>query len=136
VRRAGPSVELVSLPAEPQTLTTAAAQTGPLADAAKQVIALVNWPGKPAAPAVAPRTAVEERRFAAGKAIFAEQCAGCHQANGEGAEHVGAKLVGSPFVNGQVDPLVRILTNGKEGDVGLMPPIGQGLDDEQLASVL
>jgi mono/diheme cytochrome c family protein len=31
---------------------------------------------------------------------------------------------------------VRILINGKEGPVGLMPPLGAVLNDEQIASVL
>jgi len=31
---------------------------------------------------------------------------------------------------------VRILLHGKEGSIGLMPPIGGALDDEQVASVL
>jgi mono/diheme cytochrome c family protein len=30
----------------------------------------------------------------------------------------------------------RIVLNGKEGQVGLMPPIGFALDDEQIAGVL
>jgi mono/diheme cytochrome c family protein len=30
----------------------------------------------------------------------------------------------------------RILLNGKEGTVGLMPPLGNALSDEQVASVL
>jgi mono/diheme cytochrome c family protein len=31
---------------------------------------------------------------------------------------------------------VRILLNGKEGAIGLMPPIGSAISDEQIASVL
>jgi mono/diheme cytochrome c family protein len=31
---------------------------------------------------------------------------------------------------------VRILLNGKEGSVGLMPPIGQAFTDDQIAAVL
>jgi mono/diheme cytochrome c family protein len=31
---------------------------------------------------------------------------------------------------------IRILLNGKEGAIGLMPPIGFALDDDQIASVL
>ena len=31
---------------------------------------------------------------------------------------------------------VRILLNGKDGAVGLMPPVGSSLSDEQIASVL
>jgi mono/diheme cytochrome c family protein len=136
VARRGAAVELLPLTAPPQTLTTAAAGQGDLAAVARQVVALVTWPGKPAPPAVAPRTPAEEKMFAAGKTIYAEQCSGCHQAEGQGAEHVGAKLAGSPFVNASPDVLVRILTNGKEGAVGLMPPLGQAMSDDDVASVL
>jgi mono/diheme cytochrome c family protein len=30
----------------------------------------------------------------------------------------------------------RILFNGKEGKIGLMPPLGAGLSDDQIAAVL
>ncbi len=35
-----------------------------------------------------------------------------------------------------VASLIRILLNGKEGTIGLMPPVGQTLNDEQIAGVL
>jgi mono/diheme cytochrome c family protein len=45
-------------------------------------------------------------------------------------------LVGSAFALGAPDVPIRILLNGKEGPVGLMPPLGAGLSDEQIAGAL
>ena len=53
-----------------------------------------------------------------------------------GNRGVAAKLVGSKFVNGNLQVLVKILTNGKEGSIGLMPPLGASMSDEELAGVL
>ena len=49
---------------------------------------------------------------------------------------MGAPLAGSPFVNGPGHVAIRILLNGKEGPVGLMPPLGTTLSDDQIAGVL
>jgi mono/diheme cytochrome c family protein len=133
-RNGGPS--LFQLAAEPKSITTLAASPGPASAAAKQVVALVTWPGKPPPPAVAPRTPAEEKLFQAGKAIYASTCAACHQPEGQGLEHIGAKLAGSRFVNMPGDATVRILVNGKEGAIGAMPPLGQALSDDDLAGVL
>jgi mono/diheme cytochrome c family protein len=43
--------------------------------------------------------------------------------------------VGSPLVTGDAGVPIRVLLAGKEGDVGLMPPVA-GLTDDDIASVL
>ena len=49
----------------------------------------------------------------------------------------GANLVDSPFVNGaDATASIRILVGGKEGPIGLMPPLGPALSDEQIAATL
>jgi len=44
--------------------------------------------------------------------------------------------IGSTFTLGPPGIPARILLNGKDGAVGLMPPVGSALSDEQIASVL
>ena len=64
-------------------------------------------------------------------------CLGCHQEDGRGKDKLGANLVDSAFVNGaDAAASIRILVGGKEGPIGLMPPLGPALSDEQIASVL
>jgi mono/diheme cytochrome c family protein/HEAT repeat protein len=124
------------LAAEPTGVTAAAAGKGDVADAAKAVVALVTWPGKPALAAAAARNADEEKLFVAGKQLFADNCAGCHGADGAGIERVGAKLAGSQYGSRADDSIVRILINGKEGSIGVMPPLGAAMSDEDTAAVL
>ena len=127
----------VALKAEPATLIADSKQTDDIGIAAQRVIAGVTWPGKPTPPVVRQtRTPEQQARFDAGEKIYATECIGCHQDQGQGAEHVGAALAGSRFVNGQAATLVRIMTAGKEGAIGLMPPAGSQMNDEQLASIL
>jgi mono/diheme cytochrome c family protein len=124
------------LQAEPTGIVNAAKSDDEMGKAAKATLALLDWPSKPEAPAVAPLNAEAQARFVAGKKIFDSTCAECHQLDGSGTPHIGAKLAGSKYANGPADPMIRILVNGKEGEVGLMPPLGQALSDEDLASVL
>lgn len=128
----------VSLPAEPAALSALAAGNGALAALARNVSAKLDWPGRPA-PVVtaAPLTAEQQKRFDAGAEIYKNICMGCHQDDGKGKEKLGANLVDSAFVNAP-DPTatIRILMSGKEGTIGLMPPLGPALTDEQIAAAL
>ena len=63
-------------------------------------------------------------------------CQACHQPDGRGQERLAASLIGSPLALGPADIPARILLNGKEGPIGLMPPVGQIFTDEQIAAVL
>jgi len=131
--RRGPSLRLAR---EPAPLTALAASTDDLASRAKSVLARVTWPGKPGEIAVAPLTAAEARRFDAGREIYRNICQACHQPDGRGQEKLAPPLVGSRLALAAADIPARILLNGKEGPVGLMPPIGSALNDEQIASAL
>jgi mono/diheme cytochrome c family protein len=124
------------LPGEPTALTAVAVGTGAVADVARSVVAKLDWPGKPApVVTVAPLTPAEVKRFEAGAEVYKNLCIACHQANGQGADKLAPTLVGSPLVVGNEGIPTRIVLGGKEGAVGLMPPLN-ALNDEQVAAVL
>jgi mono/diheme cytochrome c family protein len=131
-------VKLVALPAEPATLVALANAPGDTGAAAKRVIAKLDWPGKPVPVNTAPPlTAEQQKRFDAGGEIYRGICIGCHQADGRGKEKLAPSLVDSAYVKGANATIpIRILLSGKEGSIGLMPPLGGALSDEQIASVL
>jgi mono/diheme cytochrome c family protein len=132
-----PAVGALLVPREPTALTALAAGVGDLAAIAKRIAARVSWPGKPVpALEVTPLTPEEEKRFAAGREIYRNICAGCHQTDGQGREKLAPGLVESHYV--MADPAIaaRIVLAGKEGKFGLMPPLGSALDDDRIAAVL
>lgn len=92
------------------------------------------WPGKPRAVG-RQRTAAENELFGKGADVYAKVCTVCHGPEGKGVPRVGAALAGSAYVNGDAGVLARILLHGKEGAIGLMPPVGT-LPDEDLAAIL
>jgi mono/diheme cytochrome c family protein/glucose/arabinose dehydrogenase len=125
------------LESEPVALSTTAAGTDDLAPRAGRVLARVEWPGKPgvAAPASA-LTPAEQQRFDAGRDIYRNTCQACHQPDGRGLEKVAPTLIGSALALAAPEIPARVLLHGKEGPVGLMPPVGSVLTDEQIANVL
>ncbi len=137
ITRPRPAVKPMALPSEPVALSSLAKESGDMGAAAKAVLDDLTWPGKPVPPAPKnTRTPEEEALFKAGLGVYATNCAGCHQDNGQGAPRVGAALAGSKLVTGRPDMSIRVLLNGKEGSIGEMPPLGQSLSDEQLAQVV
>jgi putative membrane-bound dehydrogenase-like protein len=129
----------VSLPAEPTGLLATTKYTDGTAAAAARVAARMTWPGKPAPPAapVAPLTPEQQKRFAQGQEIYNNLCVACHQPDGQGREKIAPSLVNSRYVIGaDAGVSTRIILSGKEGSVGLMPPLGASLTDEQIAGVL
>jgi mono/diheme cytochrome c family protein len=103
---------------------------------AKAVAAHLEWPGKPVARVEAPPlTADEKARFETGRTLYGTLCLSCHGSDGRGREHQAPGLVGSPLLVGDAGVPTRILLTGKEGDVGLMPPLA-GLGDHEIAAVL
>ena len=123
---------------EPLALTKLAGATADEFSArAVSVLTRVEWPGKPgAAAADPPLTAEAQRRFNAGQEIYRNICQACHQPDGRGQDRLAPSLIGSTFALAAPDVPIRILLHGKEGTVGLMPPIGATLNDEQIADVL
>ncbi len=128
----------VALAAEPKALTTLAAEAGDTGALAKRVVARLEWPNKPVpVVTVAPLTAEEQKLFSAGAEVYKSVCSGCHQPNGRGLEKVAPSLVESRYAIGpDGGAAARILLAGKEGTMGLMPPLGGALNDDQIASVL
>ena len=99
--------------------------------------ARIEWPGKPGVAAPVPAlTAEEQQRFDAGREVYRNICQQCHQPDGRGQERLAPSLVGSALALAAADIPARILLNGKEGPVGLMPPVGSVLSDDQIAGVL
>ena len=128
----------MALAAEPKALTTLAAESGDTGALARRVVAKLEWPNKPVpVVAVAPLTAEEQKQFAAGAELYKNVCSGCHQPDGRGKEKMAPPLVESRYTAGpDGGAAARILLAGKEGPIGLMPPLGGALSDEQIASVL
>ena len=119
-------------------MALAAANAGDLSSRATALLARLEWPGKPgmAAPAT-PLTPAEQARFEAGRTVYQNLCQACHQPNGRGMEKLAPSLIGSEFALAAVPAIpIRIVLNGKEGSVGLMPPLGGALSDEQIAAAL
>jgi mono/diheme cytochrome c family protein len=121
---------------EPAALSQLAASGGDLGVRAANVLARVTWPGKPGSTTATPLTAEEQQRFEAGREIYRSICQACHQPDGRGQDRVAPSLIGSSLLLASADIPARILLNGKEGAIGLMPPIGFAISDEQIASVL
>ena len=127
----------VSLPAEPTVLVALANGGGDAGAMAKRVVAKLDWPGKPVPVVeVTPLTAEQQKRYDAGAELYKGICSGCHQPDGRGKEKLAANLVDSAYVKGDAATPIRILLGGKEGPIGLMPPLAGAFNDEQVASVL
>jgi cytochrome c oxidase subunit 2 len=69
-----------------------------------------------------------------GEKVYAANCAGCHQAKGEGMPPVFPALDGSKMVNGPKQAQINIVMNGKEGTS--MPAFGKQLSDTDIAAVI
>jgi mono/diheme cytochrome c family protein/glucose/arabinose dehydrogenase len=122
---------------EPTSFSALASTTTDLGSRAAEVLKRVEWPGKPGAAApIAPLTPEEQQHFNAGQEVYRNICQACHQPDGRGQDRVAPSLVGSPLALASPDIPARILMNGKEGPIGLMPPVGFTLSDEQIAGVL
>jgi mono/diheme cytochrome c family protein len=131
--RRGPALRLDR---EPAPLTALAGSTDGLAARATTLLAAVSWPGKSGEAVIAPLTAVEQQRFDAGREVYRNICQACHQADGRGQDKLAPSLIVSPLALANAAIPARVLLNGKEGPVGLMPPIGALLSDAQIAAVL
>jgi mono/diheme cytochrome c family protein len=132
--RRGPRLGLVR---EPAAFSALATGSDPLASRAANVLTRIEWPGKPgAADPLTPLTAVEQQRFEQGREVYRNICQACHQPDGRGLARVAPPLVDSVLALAPAEVTARILLNGKEGRVGLMPPIGATLTNDQIANVL
>jgi mono/diheme cytochrome c family protein len=138
VRGRPSALSRVTISSEPGGMMRLATSDGEPGRIAKSILGKVDWPGKPA-PAVelSPLTPEQEHRFNNGAELYKTVCVGCHQADGRGIEKLVPNLVESPYVTSpDAGAATRILLAGKEGQSGLMPPLGSTLNDEQIASLL
>ncbi|HET8772747.1 MAG TPA: c-type cytochrome, partial [Thermoanaerobaculia bacterium] len=128
---------IVRLSREPAEFSAAAAAGGDLGTRAANVLSRIEWPGKPGVAAPLPvLTAEEQKRFDDGREVYRNICQACHQPDGRGQERLAPSLVGSALALAAAQIPARILLNGKEGPIGLMPPVGSVLSDGQIAGVL
>jgi mono/diheme cytochrome c family protein len=125
--------------------TLAASKDKKVAELSKKVEAYLSWPNKPGdtTPPLKPLTDEEQKRFAAGREVFSQVCAQCHQHSGLGQEGVAPPLVDSEWVLGSPERLARIALHGVHGPIKVgkrtvdmeMPGL-YTMTDEQLAGVL
>lgn len=79
-----------------------------------------------------------------GQALYGQNCAGCHQANGQGLSGAFPPLAGSKVVTGDGAYLARVVLFGLQGPItvkgqnynGNMPALGGVLNDAQMAALL
>ena len=69
-----------------------------------------------------------------GEKVYATNCAGCHQAKGEGIAPVFPALDGSKIVNGPKDAQLNIVMNGKAGTA--MSAFDTQMSDKDIAAVV
>ena len=104
-----------------------------------------NWvsggaPRGVAPPPGAPKTKAE--KIVLGRRLFTSICAACHQLTGQGLLNVFSPLAGSDFLNADKDRAIKIVINGRQGEVivngkifnNSMPQFPLGDDD--IANVL
>jgi nitrite reductase (NO-forming) len=83
-----------------------------------------------------------DERIAAGKIVYTQNCAACHQADGTGLKGAFPPLAKSDFLMADKKRAISTVINGLQGKVivngteynGVMPALG--LDDEDIANVL
>jgi mono/diheme cytochrome c family protein/glucose/arabinose dehydrogenase len=133
-----PALKTIHTNREPVLVGFAARDRTDLGPRIMRILDHVEWPGKPgvARPIAPPLAAAEQQRFDSGHAIYTARCQGCHQEDGRGQPSIAPPLAGSALAVASAGVTTRILLNGKEGAVGLMPPVGGVLTDDQIAAVL
>lgn len=141
-KRADGSRRALVLEGEPREFTSfAAAADAPAA--ARDLLKLVVWPGKPGAEAAVSRelTAPERALAERGRALYEQTCASCHQLSGRGDAGLAPPLRDSPWVLGDPDVFVRVVLHGLRGPLTLGDTTWDGempaheLSDEDLAGL-
>jgi mono/diheme cytochrome c family protein len=124
------------VPREPQGLAAFARGTGVQAVRAKESLKYLRWRGQQIdeATALATLSDLERKRFERGREEF-KLCAACHQPQGQGMAGLAPPLVGSPWVNGGMGAVIRIVLQGKTNGEMTMPPLA-ALEDDKIAAIL
>ena len=71
-----------------------------------------------------------------GQDIFDNTCADCHRSNGEGLPNKFPALKGNAFVQGNPEPVLHTVLNGRHGKLGRMPAWGGKFNDQEIAAVV
>ena len=100
----------------------------------------------PSAAAQATASAVSEDGATAndGGKLYAQNCASCHQPNGQGVQAAFPPLRGNPLVTGDPSVVIHVVKYGLSGKSnvegaeynGMMPAWGQSLSNADIASVV
>jgi len=80
------------------------------------------------------RTWSKNELMAKGEAVYAQQCAGCHQAEGQGLAPAFPALAGSEVANGSVAKHIDVVLNGSEGTA--MQAYSKTLTNAEIAAAL
>ncbi len=72
---------------------------------------------------------------AQGKKLYEDNCADCHRSSGEGLPVKFPALKGSAFVQGDPEPVIETLLNGRRGKLGRMPAWREYFTDQEIAAV-
>ena len=111
------------------------------------LVALVACAGGSRAPSAASASAAIANNPASasdGGAVYAANCASCHQSDGKGIAGAFPPLAGNPTVTGNPVAVIAIVKDGLEGRLvlrgqaysGIMPRWRHLLSDEQIADVV
>jgi mono/diheme cytochrome c family protein len=145
--QAAPVGKLIYLTEQPEVLSRLLdADNTAVRGLAKHVDARLAWPDKPGVPPppkIVPLTAEQQARFEAGKAVYAQTCAACHQPTGVGQEGLAPPLADSEWVLGPKDRVIHIVLQGVKGPISVdgayynleMPGLS-AMSDADLAAVL
>jgi mono/diheme cytochrome c family protein len=72
-------------------------------------------------------------RVAEGRELYIQECAHCHQPDGEGYRHVYPHLAGNPIVTlHNPEPTIEIVLNGR----GSMPAFRDELEMQDIAAII
>ncbi len=123
-----------------------ARQAKSLAGASTKLAQILTWPEQPGyvpPPFVPPLSADEQKEYNLGHDLFSVTCAACHQPTGLGARGIAPPLVGSEWVLGSNERLIRIVLKGLQGPIKAAGvsfnsnmPSWASFNDEQLAGIL
>ena len=89
-----------------------------ITDAERETIK--NWVLTGAVVGVAPPPGAEKskpEKIELGRKLFTSICAACHQPSGQGVPNVFPPLAGSDFLNADKKRAIKIVINGRQGDV-------------------
>jgi mono/diheme cytochrome c family protein len=94
--------------------------------------------------APSPKANAASSHAAAGAKVFADNCTGCHGANGMGQPGLFPSLAANPYVSGDAKRVIHTVKYGLTGKIvakgvqydGVMPPWRGTLTDSQIADVV